>query len=166
MNALIRRLTPDDAESYRLLRQEALKREPFSFGSSPEDDRLRTIDLVRGTLNDPAHAVFGAFAPELAGAVGVRRETRVKLRHKAVLWGMYVAPPHRRLGIGRRLVEEAIRFARDEDGIAQLHLTVTERANGARELYESLGFVVWGVEPAGLRVDGADLVENHMVLRF
>jgi GNAT superfamily N-acetyltransferase len=163
---LIRRLTIDDAVSYHGLRREALKREPFSFGSSPEDDRLRTLDLARGILEDPTHVVIGAFAPELAGAVGVRRETRLKLRHKAVLWGMYVAASHRRQGIGRRLVEEAIRFARDEDGIDQLHLTVTERASAARALYESLGFVVWGVEPAGLRVEGADLVEHHMVLRL
>jgi ribosomal protein S18 acetylase RimI-like enzyme len=63
-------------------------------------------------------------------------------------------------------VEEAIRFAREGDGIRQLHLAVTDRAGGAAELYEKLGFVVWGIEPAGLRVDGIELAEKHMVLRL
>jgi GNAT superfamily N-acetyltransferase len=116
-------------------------------------------------LRDPSHLVIGAFTPELAGAVGVRREMRAKLRHKAVLWGMYVRAASRRQGFGRRLVEEAIRVAR-EDGVVQLHLTATERAAAARTLYESLGFVVWGVEPSGLRVQGQDLAEYHMVLQL
>jgi ribosomal protein S18 acetylase RimI-like enzyme len=79
---------------------------------------------------------------------------------------MYVREEHRRAGFGRRLVEEAIRFAREQDGVRQLHLTVTDSATAASALYEKLGFVVWGLEPAGLRVDGVDLAEKHMVLRF
>ncbi len=68
--------------------------------------------------------------------------------------------------MGRRLVEGAIRFARDGDGIRQLHLAVTDRAVAAAALYEKLGFLVWGIEPAGLRVDGVDLAEKHMVLKL
>jgi GNAT superfamily N-acetyltransferase len=163
MNAQIRRLNDEDAAEYFDLRREALEREPHSFGSSPDDDRFRSIEAVRLMLKDPTSVVVGAFAPRLAGAVGVRREMRAKLMHKAVLWGMYVRADHRRLGIGRRLVEEAIRLAR-EDGAAQLHLTATDRAAAARRLYQSRGFVVWGIEPAGLRVQGQDLAEHHMVL--
>jgi ribosomal protein S18 acetylase RimI-like enzyme len=110
--------------------------------------------------------VFGAFAPELRGAVGIRRLERPKLHHKAELWGMYVRASHRRAGLGRRLVEAAIQFAREQDGVRQVHLAVTERAVAAAALYESLGFVTWGIEPAGLRVDGVDLAERHMVLRL
>ncbi len=161
---IVRRLVESDATAYFELRGEALEREPFAFGSSPDDDRFRSVEAVREMLRDPSHLVIGAFTPELAGAVGVRREMRAKLRHKAVLWGMYVRADSRRQGLGRRLVEEAIRVAR-EDGVVQLHLTATERAAAARTLYESLGFVVWGVEPSGLRVQGQDLAEYHMVLR-
>ena len=78
---------------------------------------------------------------------------------------MYVRADYRRQGFGRRLVEEAIRSAR-EGGVGQLHLTATERAAAARALYESVGFVVWGVEPSGLRVEGQDHAEHHMVLRL
>jgi Sortase and related acyltransferases len=162
---MVRRLTAEDGVEYFALRQEALTREPCAFGSSPDDDRFRSVEAVREMLRDPSHLVIGVFTTELAGAVGVRREMRSKLRHKAVLWGMYVRADYRRQGFGRRLVEEAIRVAR-EDGVVQLHLTATERAAAARALYESLGFVVWGVEPSGLRVQGQDLAEHHMVLRL
>ena len=162
---MVRRLTEEDSVEYLALRREALEREPYAFGSSPGDDRFGSVEAVRGMLRDPLHLVIGAFTPVLAGAVGVRREQRAKLRHKAVLWGMYVRADSRRKGFGRRLVEEAIRVAR-EDGVVQLHLTATERATHARALYESLGFVVWGVEPTGLRVEGQDLAEHHMVLRL
>jgi hypothetical protein len=45
-----------------------------------------------------------------------------------------------------------------------VHLSVSERAEVASALYESLGFVTWGVEPAALRFDGANVAERHMQL--
>ena len=163
---IVRKLHLADAAEYFDLRREALEREPYAFGSSSSDDRFRSIEPVREALVDAEQAIIGAFAPELIGAVGIRRLTRAKLRHRAELWGMYVRAAHRRAGMGRRLVEEAIRFARDGDGIRQVHLAVTDRAVAAAALYEKLGFLVWGIEPAGLRVDGVDLAEKHMVLRL
>jgi len=157
-------LTTDDAAEYFELRREALVREPFAFGSSPGDDRFRSIELVRVMLLDAEQAVIGAFAPDLIGSVGVLRMNRRKLRHKAEMWGMYVRAEHRGAGVGRALVEAAIRFAREQEGLRLLHLTVTEKAVAAAALYQSLGFVVWGIDPAGLHVDGLDVSQKHMVL--
>ena len=164
--SVVRRLIDTDSADYLNLRREALEREPYAFGSSPGHDRFRAIEDVQQILADRQQAIFGAFDPDIVGAVGVRRLTRPKLHHKAELWGMYVRESHRRSGLGRRLLEGAIQFAREQDGVRQLHLTVTERAVAAAALYESLGFVVWGIEPAGLRIDGVDVTELHMVLRF
>ena len=163
---LIRRLIDGDAADYFALRREALEREPYAFGSSPDDDRFQSVELVRENLADSEQAIIGAFANGLIGAVGIRRLTRLKLRHRAELWGMYVRAEHRCAGVGRRLVEEAIRFAREWDGIRQVHLSVTDRAVAAAALYERLGFVAWGIEPAGLRVEDVDLAEKHMVLKL
>ncbi len=163
---MVRRLVDADADAYFELRREALEREPYAFGSSPGYDRFRSVVQVREALADPNQAVIGAFAPELIGAVGVRRHTLPKLHHKADVWGMYVRAGHRRSGWGRRLMEEAIRFARGLEGVRQVHLAVTEKAVAAATLYEALGFVVWGVEPAGLRLDDVDLAEKHMVLKL
>jgi GNAT superfamily N-acetyltransferase len=166
VNTIIRQLIESDAAQFLELRREALVREPYAFGSSPGHDRFGSVEDVRHILADREQAVFGAFDTDIVGALGVRRLMRPKLHHKAELWGMYVRESHRRSGLGRRLLESSIQFAREQKGVRQLHLTVTERAVAAAALYETLGFVLWGIEPAGLRIDGVDLAELHMVLRF
>jgi GNAT superfamily N-acetyltransferase len=163
---MIRRLTPADAEVYAQLRREALELEPYSFSSSPGDDRMRSIEFVRDTLEGSSQAVFGALMPQLVGTVGIQRLTRKKVAHKAELWGMYVRRDYRRQGLGRQLIEAALEFARALDGVRQVHLCVTEKAASAAALYGQLGFVTWGTEPAGVSVDGEDVADRHMILRL
>jgi ribosomal protein S18 acetylase RimI-like enzyme len=52
---------------------------------------------------------------------------------------LYVAPDRRGRGLGRALMEEAIRLARDE-GADHIDLGTSEDDLAARGLYESLGF--------------------------
>ena len=163
---VIRRLTPADAASFMGIRREALESEPFAFGSSPDEDFVQSLEQAHGLLAASQSAVFGAFAPQLVGIVGVRRHTRKKERHKAEIWGMYLREEHRGRALGRQLMEAAIAFTREQDGVRLLYLTVTDRAQTAAALYEKLGFVIWGMEPAALHVDGADLTSKHMVLKL
>ena len=60
---------------------------------------------------------------------------------------MYVRPAHRGCGIGRRLVEEALSFARDR-GWFRLDVTGPESEGGARvvRFYERLGFEYTGAK--------------------
>jgi ribosomal protein S18 acetylase RimI-like enzyme len=162
-NARIRRLGPADAERYVPLRRQALEQEPFSFASSPEDDRAASVDLVRDTLAKPDQAILGAFDTALVGVVGIFRDHHRKAAHKAHIWGVYVAPSHRGLGLGRSLVEEAVRFAGTLGGVTHVHLTVSERTPAAMDLYHSLGFTTWGVEPDALRVNGVLVPDHHMM---
>ncbi len=166
MPADLRKLTTEDAAAFMALRREALEREPLAFSASPEDDVGLSPDFVQRSLEDPSQAVFGAFAPGLCGMVGVARDRKLKAAHKAHLWGMYVAPASRGQGIARRLMDEAIAFARSLPGVSQLHLGVTERAPVAEALYARLGFVLWGVEPRALRVGDELGSERHMVLEL
>jgi ribosomal protein S18 acetylase RimI-like enzyme len=157
-------LSTDDASAYRQIRSEALEDAPVAFGSSPSDDRARSPEFLREALASTDQAIFGAFMPALVGVAGLYRDRSVKGAHKAHLWGLYVKPAFRSSGVGRALVRAAIDLARSFDGVTQVHLAVSERAPNASALYQSLGFVVWGVEPAALRVGGQDLSEQHMVL--
>ena len=71
--------------------------------------------------------VFGAFLDgALAGVVGLAREAREKNRHKASVFGMYVAAEFGRRGIGRALLRHVIAVAKREVGLEQLVLTVTQ----------------------------------------
>jgi ribosomal protein S18 acetylase RimI-like enzyme len=70
------------------------------------------------------------------------------LRFRAAIWSsglecylaeLYVVPDRRGQGLGRALMEEAIRYAR-ERGADTMDIGVDEPDVAARRLYESLGF--------------------------
>jgi GNAT superfamily N-acetyltransferase len=81
----------------------------------------------------------------------VLRETRTKSRHKATLWGMYVAPEHRGRGIADALVKGLVDEVRRWPGLARLNLIVNEHAVAARSLYLRCGFVIYGREMDAMR---------------
>ena len=145
------------------MRREALERDPLSFGASPDDDRAQSLDFLREVLEDPDQAIFGAFAPELVGVASIFRERMTKARHKTRIWGVYVGPTHRGAGLGKRLMQAAIDFARGLPGVSQVHLVVSSGTPAAKALYRSLGFRTWGVEPQALCINGELLDDEHMV---
>jgi GNAT superfamily N-acetyltransferase len=71
----------------------------------------------------------------------------------AQLWGMWVEPPARGLGLGRRLVEEIAGWAAAR-GALWLRLGVIDRAAEVAAFYERLGFEHTG-ETRSLPPDGA-----------
>ena len=62
------------------------------------------------------------------------------------------------------MMKAAIAFAASLPGVQYVDLTVSEGSVGATALYERLGFRVWGIEPAAMRIDCVDVAEPHMVL--
>lgn len=91
---------------------------------------------------------------------------KLKARHRALLWGMYVTPAARGRGVGAAILRAAIDCARSWAGIVQVHLSVTEASKEASRLYTSAGFREWGVEPRALHWDGRFIAEHHMVLEL
>jgi len=63
-----------------------------------------------------------------------------------------VHPDYQRLGIGHRLMEEALNFLR-EQGFSRVALWVGEKNEKARRFYERLGFRVTGKQGAWLRME-------------
>ena len=76
-----------------------------------------------------------------------------------------MTPAHRGAGIGRALVDAAIEFAGNLDGVTHVHLSVAETEHAAQALYERLGFRTWGTEPVAIRVGDMSVAEHHMILR-
>lgn len=146
------------------LRRAALETEPLAFGASTEDDVGLVLESVQAFLGDhEAQAVFGLFdGADLVGSVGLIRVSKVKQRHKGIVWGMYVLPRARHGGVGRALLEAAIQHARGW-GLDQVQLSVTEAAPAAKRLYEAVGFRSWGRERRALQWQGRFVDEDHMV---
>jgi ribosomal protein S18 acetylase RimI-like enzyme len=161
----IRRLAASDAESYQVLRLQALRESPNSFSSSYEEERETPPAAMAKFLTD--HVVLGAFAGgDLVGIIGVGRESMRNTRHKGFIRAMYVAPAQRGRGIAKRLMSEALAILQSLDGVRQVTLAVTAGNSAALALYESMGFVLFGREPDALLIDGVFYEDIHMVRRL
>lgn len=156
---IIRILTADDAAAFQALRLRGLRESPAAFGSTYEsevDIPLPDVAerLARGAGREDV--MFGAFDDDgaLVGLAGLARQKGPKSRHRAGVWGMYVAPEARGRGVGRALMDALIAHARTLDGVERLTLGVEADNAPARALYHSLSFVTYGIEPQAYKLDG------------
>lgn len=162
----VRRLTPLDAQAFQGLRLAALRDTPSAFASSYEEEKDFPLATVQGRLAPRAdRAAFGAYLDDTrVGMVVLGRADPKKVRHKALIWSMYVAPHARGRGIGRALVREAVSLARSVPEFRQVNVGVNAGNAVAIRLYASLGFRPYALEPAALLVDGELHDELHMLL--
>jgi RimJ/RimL family protein N-acetyltransferase len=142
---------PADAALYRDIRLEGLRCNPEAFGSTFEAEDARPLAFFSERLG--GSAAFGAFhGSELVGIAGLLIREGQKEAHKSLLVGMYVRPSARKSGVGRRLVETIVEFARHRVELVQL--SVVSENEQARRLYKRLGFVEYGLEKNALKQDG------------
>ena len=147
----IRRLSPADASIYRSIRLESLSLSPEAFGSAFESEVVRPLASFAERLE--RDDVFCAFhREEPVGIAGFFVQDGPKNAHKGTLWGVYVRPNARRIGIGRGLTETVIDLARTR--VELLHLSVTTTNVHALRLYQDLGFVEYGLERDARKVNG------------
>jgi RimJ/RimL family protein N-acetyltransferase len=160
----IRPLLSSDAVIFQSLRLRGLTECPAAFSSSLEEEADTPLSVTEARLAPkPGSAVLGCFQDEkLVGVLGVLREPQRKLAHKALLWGMYVAPEYRRNGVGRSLVSSALQYAVKELGVQVVNLGVNTANTAAIALYERLGFRTWGTERGYMSVDGVLQDEHYM----
>jgi GNAT superfamily N-acetyltransferase len=88
-------------------------------------------------------AAFGAFhGSEPVGLAGLFIHEGQKEAHKGLLVGMYVRPSARKSGVGRRLVETIIEFARHRVELVQLSVVgENEQARRLRSVWASWNMV-------------------------
>lgn len=165
----IRILKESDAHIYQELRLNALKMNPEAFGSTYEREVEFSLEMVMERIKPTKDKyIVGAFdhSGSLVGMVAFIRENDLKNRHKGNVFGMYIAPGSRGQGLGKALMKELISRAKNCDGLEQIKLTVVSDNDHAKNLYKSLGFVVYGTEHNALKDQGHYFDEDLMVLSF
>ncbi len=165
---VLRLLQAADTPDFRALRVAMLHDTPSAYGASPQDEAgLSDSDWLARIGPDDDTAAIGAYVDDgLIGSAVLARQRPLKMRHKAVIWGVYVDARWRGHGVARRLMTGLIAHARQMPDLHQLTLAVTASNTAAHDLYRSLGFDTYSIAPAGLRVGEQWFDEKQMVLRL
>jgi GNAT superfamily N-acetyltransferase len=141
----VRRMRASEWRSLRSLRLEALEDSPLSYGSTHQREVVRLDHEWR------ERAAAGAAGDEELAFAAVAGDRWVGMARGYVepplahLIAVYVTPDWRRQGVGEALSRAVVDWARGR-GAAAVVLSVSDWNEGARRVYESIGFVPTGVQ--------------------
>jgi RimJ/RimL family protein N-acetyltransferase len=162
----IREARPEDAQSLVALAKAVSSEEEgwliSSNGWRSVGDERRFLKAIR---RYPHAAVFVAETDdgEIVARLSLARDTHPASLHVADL-GLMVSVDHRRLGIGRALLDQAVAWAR-RAGVRKIELHVFPWNEPAIALYEQFGFEREGYRRAHYVRDGEELDAILMALR-
>jgi ribosomal protein S18 acetylase RimI-like enzyme len=147
---------------YRCLDSVARERRHLAFTQAPPFESARIFVLSNIAQNVPQ--LVALRGDEVVGWCDISPMTREGFTHCGTL-GMGVRKDFRRLGIGRRLLEQAIGEARTM-GLERIELEVFASNTPAIRLYDQAGFVVEGVKTRGRKLEGEydDLVQMALFI--
>ena len=135
----VRQARAADWQALRELRLRALADAPDAFASTLEEEAALPEEVWRQwAQGGPASVDF--VASEGGADIGMAAIFAVADAPGRVhLVGMWVDPRHRRRGVARALVGEAVRWAQERQA-SEVILWVADHNSPARTLYERIGF--------------------------
>ena len=138
-----------------------LAREPGEFNFTLEQER---VFIESSMSNTNGCFLVGELEGRIVGScsVGVVINNK-RFLHRAVM-GIVVMKDYWNIGIGKKLMQECIKWCKDK-GIEQLELEVVAENKRAISMYEKFGFEVYGTKKNALKYsDGAYADEYYMIL--
>ncbi|MGA7810194.1 N-acetyltransferase family protein [Bradyrhizobium sp.] len=158
-----RRLTVDDLDVFREIREEALQKFPQSFYSLEEDQGGdATVAAYRHWLSG---TILGAFACQtLIGIAGFYVSPDKRSQHRGHIYTVYVKEASRGQGVGDGLIKQLLALAAAR--VEQVHLAVLLTATDAIKTYKRNGFEVYGTDPRAVRIGDATYDKYLMMKKF
>ncbi|APG94633.1 GNAT family N-acetyltransferase [Sinorhizobium americanum] len=164
MTVSIRLLGPDDVETFRRIRLEALRTEPDSFASSVADwEKLPEGEWRRRLTDNPVFVAFRSDEP--VGIMGLLRQSASRMAHRATVVMVYVHRSLRGSGAAGLLLAAVTDHARHQ-GIRQLELSVSAENAAAITFYRRERFEGVGRIPGGCIRNGREVDDIIMVRRI
>ena len=137
----VKTLSPERWRDAKDLRLQALKTDPIAFGSSfEEEEKLAEAEWQRRVKN----MLFAVSDDKLVGTITYLFNERVKTKHIARIFGVYVDPKYRRHGVGKKLLENALELIQKNKDVVKVQLMVNPKQLAAVRLYKTMGFEVVG----------------------
>jgi RimJ/RimL family protein N-acetyltransferase len=162
---IIRKLIPSDACGFREMRLLATRLEPVALSPTAAEEAALPLDVFERRLAANSNAgVFGAFDGErLIGIISMRQEADLKRAHLCQVFGLFVVPESRRVGIGTKLLKEVVDYAFRVPQFRRLRAFVNAD-NCALQLLLANGFVAYGLEPDAIAVGDRFFDACHLSL--
>ena len=164
-NLEILEIKSEQIKQYKDFLSVGLLNDEENFRITPTDD----LNSPFPTKDKVDSFTLGAYIDnQLAGTVSFSRDgiDREKLRHKGLLFRMYVSSHFRGVGIAKKLIEELINRVKLIDDIEQINLTVIANNANAKTLYKKFGFITYGTEQNAVKWKSKYFTEDYMVLRL
>jgi ribosomal protein S18 acetylase RimI-like enzyme len=138
-------ITPHNAMIFKNVRLRALQDAPTAFSSTyAEESKLTDADWAKRAAQWSGEKSVGYLAMDARDPCGIASGLLDQAdATRAHLLSMWVAPTHRRAGIGHSLVEAVVSWACSQN-VGTLLLLVTSNNEGAIKFYQRLGFSLTG----------------------
>ena len=138
-------ITAHNAMVFKDVRLRALLDTPTAFSSTyAEESKLTDNDWLKRAAQWSSEKSVGYLAMDAYASCGIASGLLDQAdAMRAHLLSMWVAPTHRRQGVGRALVEAVVSWACSQN-VRTLLLLVTSNNDSAIEFYQRLGFSLTG----------------------
>ncbi|HTV67379.1 MAG TPA: GNAT family N-acetyltransferase [Rhizobiaceae bacterium] len=162
--AAVRLLTPEDVETFKRIRLEALRLAPEAFASRFDDwEHLPDEEWQRRVTANPVFVAFRDDEP--VGIMGLMLQQSSKMAHRATIIMVYLRESERGSGAAPALLDALLDHAR-RTGIRQIELAVTAENPAAERFYARHDFKEIGRIPGGFLHDGREIDEILMARRL